>query len=234
MIKFFHVTKRYRGDGPPALLDLNLTLEDGEFVYLVGASGAGKSTLLKLIHMEELPSEGEVVVAGFTTAQMNRKKILTLRRRVGVVFQDFRLLQDRNVFENVAFPLRLFGEYAEGQIRDRVHHVLEQVRLTHKMDDLPRELSGGEQQRVALARAVANRPFVLLADEPTANLDPETSDEIIGIIRRINAAGTGVILATHKMELVENSGERYVRLEHGTIVEDWVDPLRGFAREEGR
>ena len=226
MIKFFHVTKRYR-DRRTALEDVNLSIEDGDFVYLVGASGAGKTTLLKMITMEELPTEGEVVVSGFTTGRMNRKKILSLRRRVGMVYQDFRLLHDRSVFENVAFPLRLFGEFGDSQIRDRVTHVLEQVGLSHKTMDLPGELSGGEQQRVALARAVANRPFVLLADEPTANLDPTTSDEIIATIRRINKAGTAVILATHKMELVENSGERYVRLDGGTIVEDWVDPLQG-------
>jgi cell division transport system ATP-binding protein len=227
MIKFFHVTKEYRPDSPPALVDVNLSVEDGEFVYLVGASGAGKTTLLKMVNMQELPTRGEVVVQGFTTAGMTAKKILTLRRRVGMVFQDFRLLHDRTVFENVAFPLRLFGEFSEYQINDRVNKVLDQVGLRHKLGDYPRELSGGEQQRIALARAVANRPFVLLADEPTANLDPHTSDEIIKTIRRIHAAGTSVILATHKMELVENSGERYVRLDEGTIVEDWVDPLRG-------
>ena len=228
MIKFYHVHKKYREGKPPALTDVNLTIEDGEFVYLVGTSGAGKTTLLRLVAMEEFPSEGDLLVNGFTTAKMNRKKILSLRRKVGTVYQDFRLLNDRSVFENVAFPLRLFGEYADSQIRDRVHFCLDQVGLTHKALDLPSELSGGEQQRVSLARAVANRPFVLLADEPTANLDPTTSDEILATIRRINRSGTAVVLATHKMELVENSGERYVRLDHGTIVEDWVDPMQGL------
>jgi cell division transport system ATP-binding protein len=227
MIKLFHVTKQYRENDVPALANVNLTIEDGEFVYLIGPSGAGKTTILKLIYMEEFPTEGEVVVVGFTTALMNRKKVLTLRRRVGVVFQDYRLLGDRSVFENVAFPLRLFGEFNDKQIRDRTEHVLNQVGLWHKAEYKPRELSGGQQQRVALARAVANRPFVLLADEPTANLDPDTADEIIGIIRKIHEEGTAVILATHKMELVMNSGERYVRMDRGTIVEDWVDPLRG-------
>jgi cell division transport system ATP-binding protein len=227
MIKFFHVTKAYREGVPPALFDINLTVEDGEFVFLVGPSGSGKTTLLKMIHMEQAPNDGEVVVAGFTTKAMNRKKILTLRRRVGVVFQDFRLLQDRSVYENVAFPLRLFGEYNDREIRERVDLVLNQVGLLRRADDRPRELSGGEQQRIALARAVVNKPFVLLADEPTANLDPKTADEIIDIIHRIHKDGTAVILATHKMELVMNSGERYVRMDEGTIVEDWVDPLRG-------
>jgi cell division transport system ATP-binding protein len=227
MIKFFHVSKAYRDDASPALSDINLALEDGEFVFLVGPSGSGKTTILKIIHMEQFPTEGEVVVAGFTTAAMNRKKILTLRRRVGVVFQDYRLLHDRTVFENVAFPLRLFGKYSHRQIQERVEFVLNQVGLWHKAEYLPKELSGGQQQRIALARAVANQPFVLLADEPTANLDPKTSDEIINIIQRINQSGTAVILATHKMELVMNSGERYVRMDAGNIVEDWVDPLRG-------
>ena len=227
MIKFFHVSKTYRKGAPPALGDVNLTLEDGEFVFLVGPSGSGKTTLLKLIHMEVMPTEGEVVVAGFTTRGMTRKKILTLRRRVGVVFQDFRLLHDRSVYENVAFPLRLFGEFNDREIAQRVNQVLDQVGLLHKSEDRPRELSGGQQQRIALARAVVNRPFVLLADEPTANLDPRTSDEITGIIQRIHAEGTAVLLATHKMELVMNSGERYVRMDGGAIVEDWVDPLRG-------
>ena len=227
MIKFYHVTKSYREGAPPALTDVNLTVEDGEFTFLIGASGAGKTTLLKLVHMEVFPTSGEVIVAGFTTAQINRKKILTLRRRVGVVYQDFKLLHDRSVFENVAFPLRLFGEFDNQKLHDRVDEVLEQVGLLARADDLPRELSGGEQQRIALARAVVNKPFVLLADEPTANLDPKTSEEIINVIRRIHEGGTAVILATHKMELVMNSGERYVRMDRGTIVEDWVDPLRG-------
>jgi cell division transport system ATP-binding protein len=227
MIKFFHVSKTYRKGALPALVDVNLTVDDGEFVYLVGPSGSGKTTLLKLIHMEILPTEGEVVVAGFTTGAMSRRKVLTLRRRVGVVYQDYRLLHDRSAYENVAFPLRLFGEHDEREIQERVNHVLHQVGLLHKAEDRPRELSGGEQQRIALARAVVNKPFVLLADEPTANLDPRTSDEIINIIRRIHAGGTAVVLATHKMELVMNSGERYVRMDEGSIVEDWVDPLRG-------
>lgn len=227
MIKFFHVSKVYKDGDPPALSDLNLTITDSEFVFLVGPSGSGKTSILKIIHMEEFPTEGEVVVSGFTTAAMNRNKVLILRRQVGVVFQDYRLLHDRSVFENVALPLRLFGLYSQRQIQDRVEFVLNQVGLWHKADYLPRELSGGQQQRIALARAVANEPFVLLADEPTANLDPKTSGEIINIIQRINESGTAVILATHKMELVMNSGERYVRMDQGSIVEDWVDPLRG-------
>ena len=227
MIKFFHVSKIYREGEVPALADVNLTIEDGEFVFLVGPSGSGKTTILKLIHMEVFPSNGEVVVAGFTTAAMNRKKILTLRRRVGVVCQEYRLLNDRTILENVALPLRLFGEFNKKQIQERVEYVLNQVGLGHKADYRPKELSGGQQQRIALARALVNRPFVLLADEPTANLDPKTSDEITGIIKKIHENGTAVILATHKMELVMNSGERYVRMEQGMIVEDWVDPLRG-------
>jgi cell division transport system ATP-binding protein len=226
MIKFYHVHKSY-GGGSFALFDINLTIQDGEFLFLVGPSGAGKSTLLKLIYMEELPTDGVVTVGRFTSAGINRKKILELRRHVGVVFQDFRLLRDRDLVENVAFALRITGDVAEAEIRERATAAINDVGLYHRRHALPRELSGGEQQRVAIARAVVNKPFVLVADEPTGNLDPQTSDEITALLRRMNAHGTSVLFATHKMEMVDRSTERYLRMEGGQLVEDWVGSGRG-------
>jgi cell division transport system ATP-binding protein len=226
MIKFYHVHKAYNG-GSFALIDINLTIQDGEFLFLVGPSGAGKSTLLKLIYMEELPTDGVVTVGRFTSTGINRKKILELRRHVGVVFQDFRLLRDRNLLENVAFVLRIIGELSESEMKERAAAALNDVGLYHRRYALPRELSGGERQRVAIARGVVNNPFVLIADEPTGNLDPQTSDEITSLLRRLNSRGTSVLFATHKMEMVERSTERYLRIEGGLIVEDWVGGGRG-------
>jgi cell division transport system ATP-binding protein len=228
MIKFYHVQKVY-DSGSFALVDINLTIQDGEFLFLVGPSGAGKSTLLKMIYMEQLPTDGVVTVGRFTSAGINAKKILDLRRHVGVVFQDFRLLRDRDVLENVAFVLRVQGETHHREIRERATEALNEVGLYHRRQALPTQLSGGEQQRVAIARAVVNKPFVLVADEPTGNLDPQTSDEITLLLKRLNEAGTSVLFATHKMEMVERSTERYVRVERGQIVEDWVGGGRGAA-----
>lgn len=226
MIKFYHVQKVY-DSGSFALVDINLTIQDGEFLFLVGPSGAGKSTLLKMIYMEQLPTDGVVTVGRFTSTGIDSRKILDLRRHVGVVFQDFRLLRDRDVLENVAFVLRVHGETSHREIRERAAEALNQVGLYHRRQALPTELSGGEQQRVAIARAVVNKPFVLVADEPTGNLDPQTSDEITALLKRLNEAGTSVLFATHKMDMVERSTERYVRVERGQIVEDWVGGGRG-------
>jgi cell division transport system ATP-binding protein len=226
MIKFYHVYKSYSG-GSFALTDINLTIQDGEFLFLVGPSGAGKSTLLKMIYMEALPTDGIVTVGRFTSAGINRRKILELRRHVGVIFQDFRLLRDRNVLDNVAFPLRIIGEASEAEMKERAAAALNEVGVYHRRHALPRELSGGEQQRAAIARAVVTKPFVLVADEPTGNLDPQTSDDITALLKRMNAHGTSVLFATHKMDLVERSTERYLRVEHGQIVEDWVGSGRG-------
>jgi cell division transport system ATP-binding protein len=217
IVSLYHVTKRY--GRRPALQDATLHVQHGEFVFLVGPSGAGKSTLLRLVYMEEFPTEGQVTVAGFVSTRMKRSRIPHLRRKVGLIFQDFKLLEDRNVYDNVAFPLYVTGANVS-YIKKTVLDVLGRVGLYTKRTNLPVELSGGEQQRVAIARALVNSPHVLLADEPTGNLDPEVAREILKLLFRINAAGTAVIIATHDHELVRRFGHRIVHLEQGEIVRD--------------
>jgi cell division transport system ATP-binding protein len=217
IVSVYHCTKRY--GKRTALLDATLHVQHGEFVFLVGPSGAGKSTLMRLIYMEEFPTEGEVTVAGFLSTRMKRSKIAPLRRKVGLIFQDFKLLEDRNVYDNVAFPLYVTGS-SSAYIKKTVLDVLSRVGLYVKRNNLPRELSGGEQQRVAIARALVNSPHVLLADEPTGNLDPDVTREILKLLFKINAAGTAVIMATHDHELVKKYGHRIVHVEQGEIVKD--------------
>ena len=217
IVSLSHVTKRY--GKREALRDVSLQVEHGGFVFLVGPSGAGKSTLLRLVYMEEFPSEGQVTVAGFVSTRMRRNRIPHLRRKVGLIFQNFKLLEDRNVFENVAFPLYVIGSN-RNYIRKTVLDLLGRVGLYQKRNNLPHELSGGEQQRVAIARALANSPYVLLADEPTGNLDPVVAREILKLLFRINVAGTAVIMATHDHELVRQYRQRIVHIEHGEIVQD--------------
>jgi len=224
VIGVYHLTKKY-GDRC-ALKDVSLQVANGEFVFLVGASGAGKSTLLRLLYMDESPTDGQVVVGPFVSTTMNRKKIPLLRRKIGVIFQDFRLLEDRDVFENVAIAMRVTGE-KNYEIKKRVTYMLNQVGLYHKRNDLPCTLSGGEQQRVAIARAVVNTPSILLADEPTGNLDATVTEEILRLLFRINSAGTAVLMATHNLALVENFGQRIVRLEGGTLLEDRITGFAG-------
>ncbi len=217
VIGVYHLTRRY-GDRV-ALDDVSLTVANGEFVFVVGPSGAGKSTLLRMIYMEEAPDEGQVVVGEFVSTRMKRRHIPLLRRRVGIIFQDFKLLDDRDVFENVAIAMRITG--ARGfDIRRRVNQVLNQVGLFHKRKDMPHELSGGEQQRVAIARALVNHPAILLADEPTGNLDPDATDDILRLLFRINSAGTAVLMATHDHEMVRNFGQRILHLRDGRLYED--------------
>jgi len=217
VINIYHLSKKY--DGKFALKDINLTVANGEFVFLVGPSGAGKSTLLRLIYMDEFPTEGQVVVGPFVSTKMSRRKIPYLRRKIGVVFQDFRLLDDRNIFENVAIAMRVTGEKSF-EIKRKVIQVLNQVGLYHKRNDYPSSLSGGEQQRVAVARAVVNSPAILLADEPTGNLDPEVTEEILKLLFRINASGTAVLMATHDLSLVEKFGQRILFLRDAKLEED--------------
>jgi cell division transport system ATP-binding protein len=202
-----------------SLHDVNLQVANGEFVFLVGPSGAGKSTLLRMIYMDDSPSSGQVVVGPYVSTRIRRRAIPELRRRIGIVFQDFRLLEDRTVFENVALALRVAGA-GPAEIKHRVTDILMRVGLYHKRYDFPHELSGGEQQRVAIARAVANRPSVLLADEPTGNLDPMVTRSILELLFKINAGGTAVLMATHDLDLVKSFGQRIIYVEGGRVVKD--------------
>ena len=217
MIETHGLGKVY-GRGLYALRDLTLTIDKGEFVFLTGPSGAGKSTLLRLLLLQERPTEGEVIVGGRNLARLSQTEVQAYRRTVGFVFQDFKLITTKSVFENVSFALRVLGLPVEQQ-RRRTYQVLKWVGLQHRSNSLPDELSGGEQQRVAIARALVNEPHLVLADEPTGNLDPDLSLEIMNLFREINAGGTTVIVATHDRELIRRVGRRSVTLEHGHIVE---------------
>jgi cell division transport system ATP-binding protein len=205
------------GHGLYALRDLNLKVDRGEFAFLTGPSGAGKSTLLRLLLLEESPSEGEVIVAGRNLSHLTRDEIQAYRRTVGFVFQDFKLIPTKTIFENVSFVQRVLGRPVEEQRRN-TYQVLKWVGLQHRLNALPQELSGGEQQRVAIARALVNEPHLVLADEPTGNLDPDLSLEIMNLFRDMNARGTTVLVATHDRELIKWVGRRVIQLDHGLIV----------------
>ncbi|WP_125132205.1 cell division ATP-binding protein FtsE [Microbacterium sp. 10M-3C3] len=219
MIRFENVSKRYRGTSKPALDDVDFEVQRGEFVFLVGASGSGKSSCLRLIMREETPSKGRVVVLGRDLRTLSNRKVPYFRRHVGTVFQDFRLLPTKTVFQNVAFTLQVTGS-SRGFIMQAVPEVLALVGLSGKEKRLPHELSGGEQQRVAIARALVNRPQVLLADEPTGNLDPATSIDIMQLLARINAGGTTVVMATHEAAFVDQMQRRVIELQNGRMVRD--------------
>ena len=221
MISFIHVSKSYEKDWK-ALVDVHFRLDRGEFVFLTGPSGAGKTTVLKLIYMDEKPDVGEVLISfnkdlAYRSTETSMSKIQLLRRRLGIVFQDFKLLPDRNVFENVAFALRVAG-YSNQRIKQRVYEVLTLTCISHKARNLPHQLSGGEQQRVSIARAMANEPYIVLADEPTGNLDPQTSKEIVKIFQNINASGTAVLMATHDYGLINSLPYRRLMLNRGALV----------------
>ncbi len=218
MIDFIDVSKTYP-NGTHALYNINLSIDKGEFVFIVGASGAGKSTFLKLIMHEETPTSGEIVINGNNVSDIKRSKVPYLRRHMGIVFQDFRLIEKMNVFDNVAFAMRAVGK-PYSVIKKRVPYVLELVGLKDKLKNKPNELSGGEQQRVSLARALVNNPEIIIADEPTGNVDPEMSHEIIELLTEINAKGTTVIVVTHEHELVREFGKRVVVIDHGRIKSD--------------
>jgi cell division transport system ATP-binding protein len=218
MIKLIDVVKEYKG-GVAALKGISIDVEKGEFVFVVGPSGSGKSTFLKLLTKEEDPSSGEVYVAGKNLASLPKWRIPYLRRNVGCVFQDFKLLPNKTVFENVAFALEVIGR-PRSVIQRQVPQILDLVGLGEKLDRFPDELSGGEQQRVSVARAFVNRPLILVADEPTGNLDPATSVGIMRLLDRINRTGTTIVMATHDHAIVDSMRRRVVELENGLIVRD--------------
>ncbi len=221
MIELKNVTKIY--DGNVTGVDhLNLTIEDGEFVFLVGESGSGKSTLLKLLMRELTPTEGSITINGKEITKLRRKKVAELRRNMGIVFQDYRLLPKRTVYENVSFALEVI-EVPSRKIRRSVPAALNLVGLSHKSKNMPNEISGGEQQRTAIARAIVNNPPVVLADEPTGNLDPRNSQEIMEVLDAINKRGTTVIVATHDRAIVDEMKKRVVHLENGVIVRDSLE-----------
>lgn len=202
------------------LHDINLKINKGEFVYLIGKTGSGKTTLLRSIYMDLLPSKGNIIVDRFSSSTIKRKQIPLLRRKVGVVFQDFKLLWDRSVFDNVAFALRVVGS-PRRKIKSKVLSVLTQVGLHHRRYHLPEKLSGGEQQRIAIARALANEPFILLADEPSGNLDPEASNGILDLLEDINRKGTAILMATHNYNLIQKYPHRTLVLEEGRLKDNF-------------
>lgn len=218
MVEFNNVSKKY-ANGTVALKDINLTINKGEFVFIIGSSGSGKSTLIKLMLKEEDPTEGEVAVNGYKVSSITRKEVPYLRRSLGIVFQDFRLLPNKTVYENVAFAMQI-TEALPKEIRRQVPMALALVGLSRKANVYPSELSGGEQQRVALARALVNNPALLIADEPTGNLDPDTSWEIMKLLNEINQRGTTVIIATHEKTIVDAMKKRVIALDRGELVKD--------------
>ncbi len=223
MIEFRNVSKVYDSTDTHALNHVNIKIEDGEFVFVVGSSGAGKSTFLKLIMHEEKPTEGEVIFNEYSSATLKKRQVPYYRRTMGIVFQDFRLIPKMTVYDNVAFAMRVIGA-KEKDIRKRVPYILQLVGLSQKARSMPNELSGGEQQRVSLARALVNNPKVIIADEPTGNVDPEMSHEIVELLTKINNAGTTVIMVTHEHDLVRSFQRRVIVIKNGEVVSDTPDP----------
>ena len=231
MIRMHHVTKSYPS-GSLALSDISIHVEKGELAFLTGPSGAGKTTLLRLVLREELPTSGNIVVNGRNVATMPAREVPYLRRLIGVVFQDFKLIQGRTVLENLRFVQEAVG-IPRKLHKERALKVLKQVSLQHKINAYPLQLSGGEQQRVAIARALINEPLLLLADEPTGNLDPDLAEEILGLVREINAHGTTVLIATHDREMIRRFGRKVIHLEAGRVVEKPRAGLRAAAGAPG-
>lgn len=227
MISMRNVSKIYVPNKPPALDSCNIEIEQGEFVFLVGPSGSGKSTFIRLLLRELLPTKGQVIVAGQDLMKMKNWKVPFLRRNIGCVFQDFKLLPNKTTYENIAFALEVIGR-SKHVVRTQVPEVLRLVGLEEKMESYPDELSGGEQQRVSIARAFVNRPPLLLADEPTGNLDPATSLGIMSLLNRINKTGTTVLVATHDREMVDSMRKRVIALEGGKVVRDQDRGVYGY------
>jgi len=219
MIRLENITKTYRGAGASALAEVNLQINRGEFVFLVGSSGSGKSSLLRLMLREEKPDSGDLFVLGENLRTLPQRRVASYRRKLGVVFQDFRLLPNKTVYQNIAFALQVIGK-SRAFIETSVPDVLRLVGLEDKSSSFPAALSGGEQQRVAIARALVNRPELLLADEPTGNLDPDNSKEIMGLLSRINLSGTTIVMATHDRGVVDQMQRRVVEIKEGRIVRD--------------
>ena len=234
VIEFRNVSKVYDSTDTHALNHVNIKIEDGEFVFVVGSSGAGKSTFLKLIMHEEKPTEGEVIFNEYSSATLKKRQVPYYRRTMGIVFQDFRLIPKMTVYDNVAFAMRVIGA-KEKDIRKRVPYILQLVGLSQKARSMPNELSGGEQQRVSLARALVNNPKVIIADEPTGNVDPEMSHEIVELLTKINNAGTTVIMVTHEHDLVRSFQRRVIVIKNGEVVSDTPDPTHArFESSEPR
>lgn len=226
MIDMENVTKKYP-NGTTALRNISITIDQGEFVYVVGPSGAGKSTFIKLMYREEKATKGYLNVCGYDLLKIKNKQTPLLRREVGIVFQDYKLLYQKTVYENVAYAMEVIGKRPR-EIKRRVMEVLELVGLKHKVRVFPAELSGGEQQRVAIARAIVNTPKVLIADEPTGNLDPENSWEIMKLLDKINTQGTTVVMATHNSTIVNTIRHRVIAIEHGRIIRDQAEGEYGY------
>lgn len=221
MIQLEHVSKSYT-EGIPALNDVSLNISEGEFVFIVGDSGSGKSTLIKLLQRELEPTEGTIIINNKDLSRLHRRQVPYLRRNLGVVFQDFRLLKDRNVYDNVAFAMHVVGA-SKRSIRQKVPVMLSVVGLAAKYRSFPKQLSGGEQQRVAIARALVNNPKILLADEPTGNLDNKNAWEIMNLLEEINSRGTTVVVVTHNLEIVRAMGKRVITIKKGVIASDLAD-----------
>lgn len=218
-IKFRNVEKTYK-NGVNAVYDMNLDIKKGEFVFVIGASGSGKSTLIKMLYREERPSHGEIYVGGINVAKVKNSKVYKLRRKIGIVFQDYKLLPKLTVYENVAFALEIYGLPSD-EIKRKVLKALDLVGLKSRTKSYPDQLSGGEQQRVAIARAIVNSPKLLICDEPTGNLDPDTSLEIMKVIEKINDLGTTIVMATHDREMVDKMKKRVILLDNGKLVKDY-------------
>ncbi len=218
MIKLVDVSKEY-DNGVKALSKINLNIDKGEFVFIVGPSGAGKSTLIKLLLKEVEPTEGKIYLNNMDITRVKNRRIPYIRRNIGVVFQDFRLLHNKTIYENVAFAMEILGTHPK-EIRRRVPMILSMVNLSRRADSFPDQLSGGEHQRVAIARAIVNSPPVLIADEPTGNLDPDTASEIMRVLMDINARGTTVLMATHAKDIVDSMKKRVIAIEKGSIIRD--------------
>ena len=229
MLKFGNVSKTYENTNIEALDTIDLTIEKGEFVFLVGQSGAGKSTLIKMMTVEEKPTTGEITINDVDVVRLKKKEIPYYRRTLGMVYQDFRLLENKNVLDNVAFAMKVVGASSR-LIRRRIPDVLYRVGLSSKAKFLPNELSGGEQQRVAIARAIANNPGIIIADEPTGNLDPQTSKEIMQCLEDINRGGTTIIVATHDKDIVNTMHKRVIEISGGKIIRD--DERGGYTEDE--